>query len=74
MQLKQRILRLVLALSLAVGLGVPARAADTGAEQSYEKAAAFTVEALPAPKVSSIGGEWAVIGLRRGGAGAPEGY
>ena len=74
MQLKRRILGLVLALSLAVGLGVPARAADTGAERSYEKAAAFTVEALPAPKVSSIGGEWAVIGLRRGGAGAPEGY
>ena len=74
MRIKQRILGLSLALSLAVGLCVPARAADARAEQSYEKAAAFTVKAVPAPEVSSIGGEWAVLGLRRGSAGVPEGY
>lgn len=74
MNIKQRILGLSLALSLAVGLCVPARAADTRAEQSYEKAAAFTVKTLSAPQVSSVGGEWAVLGLRRGGAEVPEDY
>ena len=74
MNIKQRILGLSLALSLAVGLCVPARAADTRAEQSYEKAAAFTVKTLQAPQVSSVGGEWAVLGLRRGGAEVPEDY
>ena len=74
MNIKQRILGLSLALSLAVGLCVPARAADTRAEQSYEKAAAFTVKTLQAPQVSSVGGEWAVIGLARGGAARPQNY
>ena len=74
MNIKQRILGLSLALSLAVGLCVPVQAASSPAEESYGRAAAFTVKTLPAPQVSSVGGEWAVLGLRRGGAGVPEDY
>lgn len=74
MQLKRRILGLAMALSLAVGLCVPARAADTGAEQSYEKTAAYVTAAVSAPQVGSIGGEWAVLGLAEGGAAVPAGY
>ena len=36
--------------------------------------AAFMVSAVKAPEVSSIGGEWAVLGLARSGYSVPKDY
>lgn len=43
-------------------------------EESYDNTARFLVEQHAKPEVSSIGGEWTIIGLARGGAVVPKGY
>ena len=58
------LLALLFVLSLAPGV----RAA--GAEETAD----WLCRAVSAPGVGSVGGEWAVLGLARGGYGVPEDY
>lgn len=38
------------------------------------EAAAYVLKTTPAPRFSSVGGEWAVLGLARSGSAVPESY
>ena len=59
-------LALILCLSIGVGAAEPASAlADT---------AVYLQNTVPNPTVASVGGEWAVIGLARGGYAVPASY
>ena len=68
----QRILALVLTLALCAGLLPMALAADAGAQ--YEKTAGYVMGEVSSPGYGSIGGDWAVLGLARGGAKVKSGY
>lgn len=74
MHMGRKIGSLILALALAASSVTGALAAASPAQGAYDRAAAFISKAVPAPEVSSIGGEWAVIGLDRGGAARPQNY
>lgn len=74
MHMGRKIGSLILALALAASSVTGALAAASPAQGAYDRAAAFISKAVPAPEVSSIGGEWAVIGLARGGAARPQNY
>ncbi len=58
----------LLALSLLLSIAPGVRAA--GAEETAD----WLCRAVSAPGVGSVGGEWAVLGLARGGFGVPEDY
>ena len=66
----KRTIRLLTALALwaalTAGVALPALAA--GGEGALDRAEAWVSAAVPSPQVASAGGEWAVIGLARGGA------
>lgn len=49
-------------------------AATVSLDEAYEKTAEYILEKVPSPAVSSVGGEWAVVALARGGAKVPGGY
>ena len=68
----KRILAFVLVLVLCIGLTVPAMAADAGTQ--YEKTAGYVAKTVAKPGFGSIGGDWAVLGLARGGYGVKSGY
>ena len=68
----RRLVAFVLALALCVGLTVPAMAADAGTQ--YEKTAGYVAKTVASPGFGSIGGDWAVLGLARGGADVKSGY
>ena len=68
----RRLVAFVLALALCVGLMVPAMAADAGTQ--YEKTAGYVAKTVASPGFGSIGGDWAVLGLARGGADVKSGY
>lgn len=70
--MKRKTAALMLAILLTFGLTVPAFAAQTA--ESYARGAEYLCRTVSAPAVGSIGGEWAVMGLYRGGAAVPEGY
>ena len=74
MHMRRKVGSLILALALAASSVTGALAAASPAQGAYDRAAAFISKAVPAPEVSSIGGEWAVIGLARGGAARPQNY
>ena len=74
MHMRRKVGSLILALALAASSVTGALAAASPAQGAYDRAAAFVSRAVPAPEVSSIGGEWAIIGLARGGAERPQGY
>lgn len=60
----------VLALTAAITLGtaLPALGAQTAdTDRALSRTAAYVTAAVPSPQVSSIGGEWAVLGLARCG-------
>ena len=69
----RRLLSLFLALALCAGLMVPAMAEDIVGAQ-YEKTAAYVAKTVANPGFGSIGGDWAVLGLARGGYGVKSGY
>ena len=71
MKLK-RILALCLTLVLCLGLVLPASAASLG--DALSDTASYVTKMTPNPQVGSIGGEWAVIGLARGGYTVPASY
>ncbi|MBQ9968179.1 MAG: S-layer homology domain-containing protein [Oscillospiraceae bacterium] len=59
-------LALVMCLTVGVSAAAPASAlADT---------AAYLQKTVPSPQVASVGGEWTVIGLARGGYAVPASY
>ena len=68
----QRFWAAVLALVMAVGMAVPAAAASP--EDALAATAKVIQKTVPDPQVGSIGGEWAIIGLARGGYAVPSGY
>ena len=63
-----RLLAIVLTLALCAALAPMALAADAKAQ--YEKTAGYVMGQVPSPGYGSIGGDWAVLGLARGGAAA----
>lgn len=65
---------LFLALVLALGLALPASAAETDLNAAVYGTAAYMRKAVANPQVGSIGGEWAVIGLARSGCDVPQSY
>jgi len=67
-----RLLALFLTLALCAALAPMALAADTKAQ--YEKTAGYVMGQISSPGYGSIGGDWAVLGLARGGANVKSGY
>lgn len=67
-----RLLALFLTLALCAALAPMALAADAKAQ--YEKTAGYVMGQVPSPGYGSIGGDWAVLGLARGGANVKSGY
>ncbi len=45
-----------------------------GAESPLDRAAAYVLRATPTPGVASVGGEWAVVGLKASGCAVPDGW
>lgn len=68
----RRILALCLALILCLSLMLPASAVS--ASDALKDTASYIQKTTPNPQVGSIGGEWAVLGLARGGYTVPSGY
>lgn len=52
---------------LALSCVLPALGAGQDRAQALDRAAAYLVQAVPAPQVSATGGEWAVVALARCG-------
>lgn len=71
------ILRKILSFALIVGMILSISgsivAAD-GIKQYVEKSASYIMSVVSEPKVGSVGGEWAVIGLARSDADVPQEY
>ena len=75
MKRMKRAAGLFLVLALLLGLLTPASAVDkSGLESAAGKTAAYVLQSVPAPQPGSIGGEWAVLALARGGYSVPAGY
>lgn len=73
--LKKRSISLLLALILMLSLCVPAMAiSKSDLSSAVTESAAYMLNAVKAPQVGSIGGEWAVIGLARSGYDVPQSY
>ena len=60
-------------LSVLFSLAIPTLAASS-VQTEMQGSAAYMVSAVKAPEVSSIGGEWAVLGLARSGYSVPADY
>lgn len=71
----KRVLSILLALLLAVSVSVPAFAADkTELQKSIDISGAYLQKTVANPQVSSVGGEWTVIGLARSEIDVPQEY
>ena len=65
----------VLAAAIIFTLAMPCNAADAQSlSEVIDAAAQYMTQAVRAPEVGSIGGEWAVIGLARSGYDIPQSY
>ena len=74
-QLKKRSASLLLALLMLFSMTANAWAADSAAAaDALSDTAAYIVKTVPAPQIGSTGGEWAVLGLARGGCAVPAAY
>lgn len=72
---KQRGVGLLVLLALMMSLALPAAACSTEqVEQTLQTSADHMLTTVPTPAVGSIGGEWAVLGLARGGCEVPQDY
>ena len=69
----RKLAALILVLSVLFSLAVPTFAASS-VQTEMQGSAAYMVSAVKAPEVSSIGGEWAVLGLARSGYSVPKDY
>jgi hypothetical protein len=70
----KRISALLLTLALALSLTVPAAAQTTAAADALTDTAACTLEQVKNPQIGYLGGEWAILGLVRGGCTLPALY
>ncbi len=61
-------------LALFLSIGASAAPSPTEPEVMLQDAAAYIMRTVPAPQVGYIGGEWAILGLARGGCAVPDGY
>ena len=68
----RRILALCLALILCLSLMLPASAVS--ASDALKDTASYIQKTTPNLQVGPVGGEWAVLGLARGGYTVPSGY
>lgn len=74
-QLKKRSASLLLTLLMLFSMTANAWAADSAAAaDALSDTAAYIVKTVPTPQVGSTGGEWAVLGLARGGCAVPAAY
>lgn len=74
-QRERQWLCLMLAVLLSLSLCVPAAAVDDSVLScAVSGSAQYVLNTVSAPRVSSIGGEWAVIGLARSGHDVPQTY
>ena len=64
------LLTALLALAIAASLALPAAAGEI-VPSRLKVTAEYVVNAVPAPQVGSVGGEWAVLGLARSGLDLP---
>lgn len=73
---QKRALCLLLIVLLLCGSCLPAMAAVTDAQlqSAVQQSASYMQKMVADPQVSSVGGEWAVIGLARSGAAVPQSY
>lgn len=71
---KRRAAGFLLALAVLVSLWVPAAASGGELEDAVAQSAAYMLAAVPSPRIGSIGGEWAVLGLARSGCDVPQAY
>jgi len=70
-----RVESLVLALALALSLALPASAySQSAVDAALTDTAACVCAQTAAPRVGSVGGDWAVLGLARSGCAVPENY
>lgn len=68
-------LLLLVSLCMVLLMAAPAWAADAAKiEDAMEDVGDYLYETVQAPRVGSIGGEWAVIGLARSGYDVPQSY
>ena len=68
----RKLFAFLLAALMAVSLAVPAAAAK--ASDALNDTAAWLKKNIPNPTVSSVGGEWAVLGLARSGLDVPSSW
>ena len=68
----KRMLAALLTAALCMGLLPAAMAAEP--DTQYEKTADYVAGQVTSPGYGSIGGDWAVLGLARGGASVKAGY
>lgn len=66
---------LLLALSMIISLCCPAfAAAESAVSSAVSDTALYILNTVKTPQVSSVGGEWAILGLARSGCDVPEEY
>ena len=71
----KKILSILMAFILSVGLVVPVVAADKSAiNAALTDTAEYVYKTVKNPQVGSEGGEWAVLGLARSGYSVPDSY
>lgn len=64
----------LMALCLLAGVLPVRAAAQDQAETAYQAAAQYLCSQVDTPQPGSVGGEWLVLGLLRGGYSVPDGY
>ena len=75
MKKMKRLVSAMLILVLTLSFAVPIWAADqTDLEKRIDKTVTYLQKHVKEPQISSVGGEWAVIGLARSGAKVPAAY
>ena len=75
MKKMKRLVSAMLILVLTLSFAVPIWAADqTDLEKRINKTVIYLQKHVKEPQISSVGGEWAVIGLARSGAKVPAAY
>ena len=73
--IKNRVFGALLALLTAVSLMAPAWAvSSTELSAAVDQSAAYMLKTVSEPQVSSIGGEWVILGLARSGCAVPQAY
>jgi len=71
----RKTIAIIIAVMLFLGISEPIHAVSKAElDDAINRSAAFILETVRNPQVSSVGGEWAVLGLARSGVDVPEAY